>query len=173
MKKSKKIIFKNILLETLAVGICLLLSSGICYLIVHKYHYLLIEKISVVIGIIGISLILVCLLKLPESLFARKIRFVLERNCVKDGYIPKATYQKKNSNNLVVLDPKNSDIAKIAKYHGIKTACEKAEILKILRECVKEMEKVYDDLALLPPGMDYFTAGIDPHFIILDEQSMI
>lgn len=284
MKKSRKIIFKNILLETLAVGICLLLSSGICYLIVHKYHYLLIEKISVVIGIIGILLILVCLSKLPESLFARKIRFVLERNCVKDGYIPKATYQKKNStviieiklkgsevdakimdvgkemanalkgylterriesgkvsytivskkyfapiickknlgysslldgqklrlsenlewcfrksphalicgvsgggksffalyvmrviietkkdNNLVVLDPKNSDIAKIAKYHGIKTACEKAEILKILRECVKEMEKVYDDLALLPPGMDYFTAGLDPHFIIMDE----
>ena len=71
--KSKKIIFKNILLETLAVGICLLLSSGICYLIVHKYHYLLIEKISVVIGIIGISLILVCFfLKATRKLICKE-----------------------------------------------------------------------------------------------------
>lgn len=66
-----------------------------------------------------------------------------------------------------IIDPKRADLLKIGKGWDIPAECEGNRIAMMLREVEQEMDRRYDDMTEI--GVDYYTLGMKPLFVIFDE----
>ena len=70
---------------------------------------------------------------------------------------------KKNGWDIRILDPKQSDLARIQESDQIAVACEKDDMLELLHESVKEMQHAQRRYKEDP------TIALTPHLIVVDE----
>lgn len=70
---------------------------------------------------------------------------------------------KKNGWDIRILDPKQSDLARIQESDQIVVACEKDDMLELLHESVKEMQHAQRRYKEDP------TVALTPHLIVVDE----
>lgn len=68
---------------------------------------------------------------------------------------------------IIIIDPKKSDMFKLGRMLGVETACEKNQIAKLLRHAVESMNNRYMDMDQI--GADYYTLGLSPVVIFFDE----
>lgn len=70
---------------------------------------------------------------------------------------------------VFVMDPKNSDIARLGRGYNVPVAVQKEAIIKSFQEVVEIMNVRYKDMDSLPIGSDFYSAGLNPIFVIFDE----
>ena len=66
-----------------------------------------------------------------------------------------------------IIDPKKADLYKLGNAWEIPSACEDNQIAKILRDAQEKMNRRYLDMKQI--GVDYYTLGLEPIFIVFDE----